>query len=70
MKQEKKALYLGALAILAIGLLITGVPPLYLLVLACPASMMFMMHGMGHGSTNHDSTIHSEHVAKDLNRER
>jgi hypothetical protein len=70
MKQEKKVLYVGALIILAIGLLMAGVSPLYLFVLACPVSMMFMMHGMGHGSTNHDSTNHSEHVAKDPNRER
>jgi hypothetical protein len=65
MKQEKKVLYLGALTIVAIGLLIAGVSPLYLLVLACPVSMMFMMHGMSHRSTNH-----GEKVAGDHNKER
>ena len=70
MKQEKKVLYLGALIILTIGLLIAGVSPLYLLLLACPVSMMVMMHGMGHGSSNHSEHVQSEPTAEDRNRER
>jgi hypothetical protein len=65
MKSEKRVLYMGAVAIFAIGLLIAGVSPLYLLLLACPLSMMFMMHGMGHNSTNH-----REHSAEDSDRKR
>jgi hypothetical protein len=61
MKPEKKGLYLGALGALVVVLLIAGVSPVYLLVLACPVSMMFMMKGMGHGSNHSSEHSKAEH---------
>ena len=58
MKKEKKFLYLGALGVLAVGSLVAGASPLFLLLLACPVMMMFMMRGMGHGTSHTD-----EHTA-------
>ena len=58
MKREQLPLYAIALAVLIVGLALTGVPLATLLILplilVCPLMMIFMMRGMGHGSTNHD----------------
>lgn len=57
MKNEKKFLYLG---VLAIGLLVAGVSPVFLLLLACPV-MMFMMHGKNHGAGHASERPTEEH---------
>jgi Protein of unknown function (DUF2933) len=61
MKQDKKFLYLGGLGALAVILVMAGLPPVTLLLLACPVSMMFMMHGMGHGSSHPSGHSVTEH---------
>jgi hypothetical protein len=49
-KMIKPLLGVGAIAAI---LLVSGVPPVLLLVLACPVMMIFMMRGMNHGTMNH-----------------
>jgi type III secretory pathway component EscV len=58
MKREQRPLYAIAAAVLVVGLLFAGVPPIFLLLLACPLMMIFMMRGMGHGGTNHEAGTH------------
>lgn len=38
-----------------------GMPPVYLLFLACPVMMFFMMSGMSSNSRHDDSPSHGEH---------
>ena len=54
MRQEQFPLYAIAAVVLVGGLIFAGVPPIFLLLLACPLMMMFMMRGMDHGGTNHN----------------
>ena len=49
MKREQRPLYAIAAAVLVIGLVFAGVPLIFLLLLACPLMMVFMMRGMDHG---------------------
>lgn len=48
MKSDKKLLYGAGLGIFATVLLVSGASPVILLLLLCPAMMIFMMHGMDH----------------------
>jgi hypothetical protein len=54
MKREQRPLYAIAAAVLVVGLIFAGVPPILLILLACPLAMIFMMRGMDHGGMNHD----------------
>lgn len=54
MKREQIPLYAIAAAVLVGVLIFAGVPPIFLLLLACPLMMMFMMRGMDHGGSGHD----------------
>ena len=51
MKREQRPLYAIAAAVLVIGLVFAGVPLIFLLLLACPLMMVFMMRGMDHGGS-------------------
>ena len=54
MKREQFPLYAIAAVVLVGGLTFAGVPPIFLLLLACPLMMIFMMRGMDHGASGHD----------------
>ena len=54
-KMIKPLLGVGAIAGV---LLVSGVSPVFLLVLACPVMMIFMMRGMNHGGMNHGGMNH------------
>ena len=58
MKRQPWGLYAIALPIIAVGLVVLGVPVLALLfaafVLACPFIMVFVMGGMEGGNGTHD----------------
>lgn len=65
MKREQVPLYAIAAVVLVGGLIFAGVSPIFLLLLACPLMMIFMMRGMDHGGTNHDhdesTSTHEDH---------
>ena len=58
MKREQRPLYAIAAAVVVIGLIYAGVPPIFLLLLACPLMMIFMMRAMDHGGMNHGRMNH------------
>jgi hypothetical protein len=58
MKREQRPIYAIAAVVLVVGLIFAGVPPIFLLLLACPLMMIFMMRGMDHGGMNHGGRSH------------
>jgi hypothetical protein len=58
MRQELFPLYAIAAVVLVGGLVFAGVSPIFLLILACPLMMVFMMRGMDRGGEHHDHEHH------------
>ncbi len=65
MIHNKKYLYLGALVVIALALFVGNISPLFLLLLACPIMMLFMMRGMDHGM---DHGNHDKHDTEEKNK--
>ncbi|MBI3429656.1 MAG: DUF2933 domain-containing protein [Actinobacteria bacterium] len=68
MIHNKKYLYIGVLGVVALSLFVGNISPLFLLLLACPIMMVFMMRGMDHGKDGHSMDHSKNHDMEDKSK--